>query len=66
MHGHVVMLMNEYPLHPHVTCIWDDILIGLGTSIRTFKPSSEAFQASGECIDHLHHVHHTGITISTS
>ena len=67
MHGHVVMLMHEYPsspLHPHITCVWGDIPIGLGTRVRTFEPSSEAFQASGECTDHLHHVHHIGITIS--
>ena len=43
MHEHVVMLMLSTPLHPHVTCIWGDILIGLGMRVRTFKPSSEAF-----------------------
>ena len=53
-------------LHPHVTCVWGDIPIGLGTRFRTFKPSSEAFQAVGECTNHLHHVHHSGITISIS
>ena len=53
-------------LHPHVTCIWSDILIGLGMKVRTFKPSSEAFQAIGECTNHLHHVHRSGITISIS
>ena len=26
-------------LHPHVTCVWSDIPIGLGTRVRTFKPS---------------------------
>ena len=52
--------------HPHVTCVWGDILIGLGTRVMTFKPSSEAFQAVGECTNHLHHVHHSGITISIS
>ena len=52
--------------HPHVMCVWGDILIGLGTRVRTFKPSSEAFQTVGECINHLHHVHHSGITISIS
>ena len=52
--------------HPHVTCVWGDILIGLGTGVRAFKPSCEAFQAIGECTDHLHHVHHSGITILTS
>ena len=53
-------------LHPHVTCIWSDVLIGLGMKVRTFKPSSEAFQAIGECTNHLHHVHRSGITISIS
>ena len=52
--------------HPHVTWVWGDIPIGLGTRVRTFKPSSEAFQAVGECSNHLHHVHHFEITISTS
>ena len=52
--------------HPHVTCIWGDIFIGLGTGVRAFKPSCEAFQAIGECTNHLHHVHHSGITILTS
>ena len=52
--------------HPHVTCVWGDILIGLGMRVRTFKPSSEAFQTVGECTNHLHHVHHSGITISIS
>ena len=51
--------------HPHVTCVWGDILIGLGTGVRAFKPSCEAFQAVGECTNHLHHVHHSRITIST-
>ena len=50
-------------LHPHVMCIWGDIPIGLGTRVRNFKPSSETFQAVGECTNHLHHVHHSGITI---
>ena len=52
--------------HPHVTCVWGDILIGLGTGVRAFKPSCEAFQAVGKCTNHLHHVHHSEITISTS
>ena len=39
--------------HPHVTCVWGDIRIGLGTRVRTFKPSSEAFQVVGECTNHL-------------
>ena len=54
------------PFHPHGTCVWGDIPIGLGTSVVSFKPSGEACQTSGECINHLHHVHHTGITILTS
>ena len=53
-------------LHPHVTCVWGDIPIGLGSRVRTFKPSSEAFQAVGERINHLYHVYHSGITISIS
>ena len=52
--------------HPHVTCIWGDFLIGLGTGVRAFKPSCEAFQAVSECTNHLHHIHHSGITISIS
>ena len=62
MQGHVVMLMHKYPFHPHVTCIWGDFLIRLGTKVRAFKPSCEAFQAVGECTNHLHHVYHSGIT----
>ena len=54
------------PFHPHGMCVWGDIPIGLGTSVVSFKPSGEACQTSGECINHLHHVHHTGITILTS
>ena len=52
MHGHVVMLMHEYPFSPtrHLR---------LGTGVRAFKPSCEAFQAVGECTNHLHHVHHS-------
>ena len=50
-------------LHPHITYVWSDIHVGLGTRVRTFKPSSKAFQAIGECTNHLHHVHHSGITI---
>ena len=52
--------------HPHVTCIWGDILTGLGTRVRTFKPFSEAFQVVGECTNHLHRIHHSEITISIS
>ena len=51
--------------HPHVMCVWGDILIGLGTSVVTFKPSIEIGQTSGECINHLYNIHHFGITIST-
>ena len=52
--------------HPYIMCIWGDIHIGLGTRFRTFKPSSEAFQAIGECTNHLHRIHHSGINISIS
>ena len=48
--------------HPHVTCVWGDFFIGLGTRVRAFKPSCEALQAVGESTNHLHHVHHSGIT----
>ena len=51
--------------HPHVMCVWGDILIGLGTSVVTFKPSIEICQTSGECINHLYNIHHFRITIST-
>ena len=57
--------MNTF-LHPYVMCVWGDIPVGLGTGVRTFKPSSKAFQTVGECTNHLHHVHHSGITISIS
>ena len=53
-------------IHPHVTCIWSDIPIELGTSVVAFKPMVEACQTGGECINHLHHIHHSVITISTS
>ena len=66
MHDHVVMLMHEYPFSSHVTCVWSDILIGLGTGVRAFKLSCESFQTVGECPNHLHHVYHFGITTSTS
>ena len=52
--------------HPHVTCVWGDILIGLGTGVRAFKPSCEAFQTIGECPNYLHHVYHSRITTLTS
>ena len=52
--------------HPYVTSVWGDILIGLGTGVRSFKPSCEAFQIVGECPNHLHHVYHSGITTLTS
>ena len=51
---------------PYITCVWGDILIELGTGVRAFKPSCEAFQTVGECPNHFHHVHHSGITTSTS
>ena len=52
--------------HLHVTYVWGDILIGLGTGVRAFKPSCEAFQTVGECPNYLHHVYHSEITTSTS
>ena len=50
--------------HPYVTCIWGDIPIGLGMRVMTFKPSVEVCQTCGEYINHLHYIHHSGITIS--
>ena len=47
MHGYVVMLMHEYPSSPIYHVRLGDIPIGLGTRVKTFKPSSEAFQAVG-------------------
>ena len=52
-------------LHPHDTCIWGDILKGLGTIVVTFKPSGEACQTCSEGINHLHHIPHFGITFLT-
>ena len=52
-------------LHPHDTCVWGDIPWGLGTIIMTFKPSGEAFQTGGECINHPHHIPHFGIAFLT-
>ena len=66
IHGHSRWSCMSTLLHPHVTCVWGDIPIGLGTSVATFKPSGEACQTSGECINHFHHIHHSGITILTS
>ena len=54
------------PFHPHNTCVWGDIPKGLGMRVKTFKPSSEVLQASGEGTNHFHHVHHAWIIISTS
>ena len=54
------------PLHPHVTCIWGDIPIGLGTWIVTFKPAVEVCQTCSECLNHFHYVHHTGLSILIS
>ena len=66
MHEHVVMLMHEYLSSPTRHVCLGDISEGLGTRVRTFKPSSEAFPAVGECTNHLHHVHYFGITIQIS
>ena len=52
--------------HPHDSCVWGDIPIGLVMSVVSFKPPGEACQTSGECNNHLHYVHHTEITILTS
>ena len=53
-------------LHLNVKCVWDDIPIGLGMWIVTFKPAVEVCQTCGECLNHLHYIHHTGISILTS
>ena len=66
MHGHRRWSCMSTLLHPHITCVWGDIPIRLGTSVVTFKPSIEVCQTGGECINYLHHIHHSGITISTS
>ena len=66
MHGHSEMLMHEYSFSPAQHVHLGDIPIRLGMSVVSFKPSGEACQTSGECINHLHHVHHTAITILTS
>ena len=66
MHGHSEMLMHEYSFSPAQHVHLGDIPIRLGMSVVSFKPSGEACQTSGECINHLHHVHHTKITILTS
>ena len=63
MHRHRRWSCMSTLLHLHVMCVWGDIPIGLGTS---FKPSVEIYQTCGECINHLHHIHHSGITISAS
>ena len=52
-------------LHTYVMCVWGDIPIGLCMSVVAFKPSTEAYQTGGECINHLHHIHHSEISIST-
>ena len=54
------------PLQPHVTCVWGDIPIGLGTWIVTFKPAIEVCQTCGECLNHVHYIHHIRISILTS
>ena len=52
-------------LHPHDTCVWGDIPIGLGTIVVTFKPSGEACQTGSEGINHLQHILHSGIAFLT-
>ena len=64
MHGHRRWSCMSTLLHPHATCVWGDIPIRLATSVVTFKPSVEVCQTGGKCINHLHHIHHSGITIS--
>ena len=64
MHGHKRWSCMSTLLHPHITCVWGDIPIGLGTSVVTFKPSVEVCQIGGECINHLHYIHHPGVSIS--
>ena len=58
MHGHRRWSCKSTLLHSHITCVWGDIPIGLGTSVVTFKRSVEVCQISGECINHFHHIHH--------
>ena len=52
-------------LHPHVTCVWGDIPIGLGTNVMAFKPSVEVCQTGGECINHPYHIPYSEITFLT-
>ena len=52
-------------LHPHDTYVWGDMPRGLGTIVMTFKPSGETCQIRGECLNHLHHIPHSGITFLT-
>ena len=54
------------PLHPHVTCVWGDIPIGLDTWIVTFKPAVEVCQTCSECLNNFHYVHHTRLSILIS
>ena len=53
-------------LHSHITCVWGDIPIGLGTWIVTLKPAVEVCQTCSECLNHFHYVHHTGLSILIS
>ena len=66
MHGHKRWSCMSTLLHPHITCVWGDFPIGLGTSVVTFKPFIEVCQTGGECINHLYHIHHSGVSISAS
>ena len=52
-------------LHPHDTCVWGDILRGLGTIVVTFKPFGVASQKGSEGINHLHHIPHSEIAFLT-
>ena len=55
--------MHEYPSSPTRHVRLGDIPIGLGTSVVTFKPFVEVCQTYGECVNHVHHIHHSKITI---
>ena len=54
------------PLHPGVTCVWGNIPIGLGMWIVASKLAIEVCQTCGECLNHIHYIHHIRISILTS
>ena len=45
--------------------LWGDTPRGLGTIVVTLKPSGEACQTGGECINHPHHIPYSRIIFLT-